>query len=108
MAKRSPSTMTPAGERVVADLARRVRRARLARNMTQAELALRARVSEGTVKRIERGEPGVALWAWLGVLEILGLLGQLALRSDPVTAALLEADMRREARRGRPPTDLDF
>ncbi len=64
---------------------------RAMRNLTQADLAERARVSPGSIHRLERAEPGVALWVWLNAMEALGLLGALQALRDPATEAILAA-----------------
>ena len=59
-----------------------IRTARLARNMTQAAAAERARMSAYTWMKIERGDVSVSMGAWLSALECLGLLGALALSPE--------------------------
>ena len=59
-----------------------IRTARLARNMTQAAAAERARMSAYTWMKIERGDVSVSMGAWLSALECLGLLGALVLSSE--------------------------
>lgn len=89
-------------------LGRAVRLARVARGMPQADLADRARVSRSTLQRIERGEVGVALAAWLNVMEALGLLSWIKdLRAAAEQSALIDAPRKRAASRRTPP-DLDF
>lgn len=101
------TTVTPRGQRATKHLAGLILRARLARNLTQADLAERARVSPGSIHRLERAEPGVALWVWLNALEALGLLGLLEELRDPATDALLDAAASKRAGSARVP-DLDF
>lgn len=59
-----------------------VRTARLARNMTQAAAAERARMSAFTWMKIERGDISVSMGAWLSALECLGLLDALTLSPE--------------------------
>lgn len=59
-----------------------IRTARLARNMTQAAAAERARMSAYTWMKIERGDISVSLGAWLSALECLGLLDALVLAPE--------------------------
>ncbi|MBK5914328.1 helix-turn-helix domain-containing protein [Rhodocyclus purpureus] len=59
-----------------------IRTTRLARNMTQAAAAERARMSAYTWMKIERGDVSVSMGAWLSALECLGLLDALALSAD--------------------------
>jgi DNA-binding XRE family transcriptional regulator len=88
-------------------LGKAVRRARRARAMTQEELAERARVSRITVVKIEAGNPGVAMWGWASVMEVLGLLGSLRHLNDPVAQAL-DASEGRRVRKRQPDEKLDF
>jgi len=61
---------------LLAELGRRVARARLRQNQTQAELAAAAGVSLSTVRRLESGG-GSQLSAFLSVLRSLDLLDEL-------------------------------
>ncbi len=79
-----------------------IRAARLARNLTQADLAQRASISALTLLKIERGEPSVAMASWLLVLERVGLLSLLDAPSDvtqdPVGEAARQQQQRKRAR----------
>lgn len=99
--------ISPRGQRAARHLADLVQRARLARTMTQGELAERARVSPGSIHRLERAEPGVALWVWLNAMEALGQLQLLEELRDPLTEALM-ADAAPKRAGGARPIDLDF
>jgi transcriptional regulator with XRE-family HTH domain len=57
---------------------RHVKRARLRRGLTQAEIAQRAGLARSTVVALEAGRSGVAIGAVAGVLAALGLHGKLA------------------------------
>jgi len=52
----------------------RLRKARIARDKTQHELAVMAGVSSKVIGRMERGDASVTLAKWLSVADILGLL----------------------------------
>lgn len=93
--------------RVAKLLGKLVREARLARRMPQTELAVRARSSEQTVRRIESGSTASSLGVWLSTMEQLGLLPLLANLKDVASEQLL---VEQRARRGRSstPEDLDF
>jgi len=108
MKPNAATTVTPRGQRAARHLASLVQRARLSRNLTQADLAERARVSAGSIHRIERGEPGVALWIWLNAMEALGLLGSLEALRDLATEAIIDAAAPSRAGGKRGATDLDF
>lgn len=88
-------------------LGRLVRDARLARKMPQAELALRAKTSIPTLRRIEGGAPETSLGTWLAVMEQVGLLPRVAALDDPATRAMLAEHQPKRARRSAT-NDLDF
>lgn len=96
------------GELAIQTLASAIRTARQARGLTQADLAERARISLPTVSRLERGHSGIALWAWLGAMEVLGLLNIFEKLKDTTTDTLVRAAVNKPVRRRKPPTDLDF
>lgn len=80
---------------------------RLARNMTQAELASEAGVGLRTVQRLEQGASATQLSGFLRVCRVLGLLGQLdALLPEPAVSpiAQLKLHKRRRQRASRPST----
>lgn len=62
---------------IAAELGARLRGNRLTQNISQAELALRAGVSEGTVKNIESTGQASTL-SLLGIVQALGLTDELA------------------------------
>ena len=78
-------------------LASVIRLARLARNMTQAAAAERAKMSAYTWMKIERGSVAVSMGAWLSAMECLQLLDDLVLAPDLLTPRL-PADVRMRAR----------
>jgi transcriptional regulator with XRE-family HTH domain len=98
---------SPAVLRQAALLGTRVRQARVARGWTQAELAERSRVSAQTMRRIEHGNVAVALGAWLGVLERVGLIETLMPASDAMALARAAAHTRARPR-SKPDPALDF
>lgn len=98
---------TPAVERQAALLGERVRQARIARGWTQADLAERSRISPQTMLRIEHGNVAVALGAWLGVFERLGMLESFVPKVDALSLA--RGGGRTRMRRSRSTDDgLDF
>ncbi|WP_290593173.1 MULTISPECIES: helix-turn-helix transcriptional regulator [unclassified Arenimonas] len=107
MKSKGTSTITSRGQRTTRHLAGLIQRARLVRNMTQADLAERARVSPGSIHRLERAEPGVALWVWLNAMEALGQLELIESLRDPLTEALAAEAAPKRAGSSRIP-DLDF
>jgi transcriptional regulator with XRE-family HTH domain len=58
--------------RSLPDLGQNLRQARLARRFSMAELAMRADVSERTLMRLEKGDPGVGIGTLAAVLAALG------------------------------------
>lgn len=88
----------PALERLGQD----IRNARLRRGIAVADLAVRAGTSPSSVARLERGDPGVAIGTFAGVLLVLGLLERLAdlidVRKDDLGLALV---VEHGPRRGR-------
>lgn len=59
-------------QRSLSTLGRNLRQARLARRFAMADLAERAGVSEKTIQRLERGDPGVGIGTLASVLAALG------------------------------------
>jgi|GEM_PF-1511539 len=74
---------SPASIEVARQLGSAVRSARLARNLTQADFAERARMSLATLQRIERGDPAVSLTSWLSAMEVASILSLLKRVADP-------------------------
>ena len=65
-------------EAVEAELATRIRKQRLAANITQEELAVQAGLSARTIANLEQGQ-GVRLDCFIRVLQVLGLQSNLDL-----------------------------
>lgn len=70
--------MTPSAARALRTFGRNLRIARKKRRMPMADFAERMGVSLGTLARLERGEPGVSMGAFVMALLALGELGRLA------------------------------
>ena len=79
-----PPPLHPAAADQLAALGEQLRVFRKARKVSAVAAAEAAGLSRATLHRIERGEPGVTIGAWLGAAATLGL--QLAL-VDPQAAA---------------------
>ncbi|BBK30852.1 DNA-binding XRE family transcriptional regulator [Stella humosa] len=89
-----------------------IRRARLERNMTAAELAERAGLSRGLVQRIEKGDPGCAIGAVFETAAIVGVrlfdTDQAGLAATIDTNRTILALMPRSVRAPRIEADDDF
>lgn len=72
MSENLPAAMLPASPALPA-LGARIRARRKALGVTATAAAEAAHISRVTLHRIERGEPAVAMGAWLAVLTVLGL-----------------------------------
>jgi len=107
MAASSSSFASTETTRAAAHLGTLIRNARIARNITQPELAVRSKGSPATVLRVEKGSVEAGLGTVLLMMEQLGLLKHIIAITDPATQALLEHKGRKRARRTKSP-DLDF
>lgn len=98
-----PLPMSPETVEALADLGRAIRDARLARKLRHEDLASRAGISVATLKRLERGDPTLALGRFLEVLTALSpsLLADLVgtVRADPTGDALRRKAMGERSRR---------
>lgn len=92
--------VSPQAQAAAQRLGQAVRAARLARNVTQENMAERARMSALTWLKIERGEVSVAMASWLSALEQTGLLSRLEELADPRMDAVGE-QLRKEQFRVR-------
>lgn len=103
MAKRTPP-LRPGHAKRIAALGDRLRTARLARAMSQANLAERVGVDRTTIGKLEAGDAGTSLSTVLRVLSALGLendIDQLA-AADVVGTQLAAHRLRRPAPRRKP------
>jgi HTH-type transcriptional regulator/antitoxin HipB len=92
-------TASPLVLQAATQLGEAVRRARLARNFTRADFAARARMSDVTLKRIERGDASVGFSFWLSALEAASLLYLLTKPADPAADTTGAAQRRLEERK---------
>lgn len=80
----------------------RIRTARLRRGESEAGMALRAGVSRDTWRRLEAGNPGVAIGLFFEAMYLLGFTEQLFELADPdLDAQGMAQDAARRPRRGR-------
>lgn len=89
-------------QRTLKQLGQDIAIARKTRNISQADLAIRAGTSVSTIKRIEEGFAGTALHNFLRVLHILGQLdamqGLLALEKDELALDLIQENLPKRIR----------
>lgn len=90
--KSRPLPMSPETVEGLTDLGRAIRDARLARRLRQKDLSSRVGISVATLKRLERGDPTLAIGRVLEVLTTLSpdLLADLVgtVRADPAGDSL--------------------
>ncbi len=93
---------------IEAELGRRVEAARLAANISQAQLAAEAGIARRTVSRLENGE-GVSLQTLIRVLRALGLAGRLdALLPEPEIRPIERIRLKgKQRQRARPRSEPD-
>jgi len=77
----TPPLPLPA-KRALAKLGGDIRSARLRRRITTATMAERAFITRPTLRKVEHGDPGVALGIYATVLFVLGLTPRLADLAD--------------------------
>lgn len=91
-----PASSPPVSDRVATQLAalgRRIRDHRKQQKVSAVAAAEAAGMSRVTWHRIERGEPSVAMGAWLGALDAVGLEVELsALQAPTSSSAATTAD----------------
>ncbi len=102
----------PEVARVLKDLGEGLKIARQRRRQSQIDLAERLMISRATLQRMERGDPTVALGAWVTAAWLLGRLTDLQVVFNPdhdETGKRLERRYlpRRGGRQSRPGGDLD-
>jgi hypothetical protein len=99
-------------ETALVQIGKSVRVARLRRRQSAADLASRMHVSLPTLRRLERGDSGVSLGAYLTAMWIFGLLDQISDAASPgadrLAAALEAARLPKRAPRGSHEKDDEF
>ena len=96
-----PPVIFPQEQRLLAALGERVRLARLRRKLSASVVAGRAGISRSTVHKVETGDPGATLGAYLRVLATLGLETDLerVAADDKVGRKLQDLDLLPQATR---------
>jgi transcriptional regulator with XRE-family HTH domain len=94
-------------KRALAKLGEDIRNARLRRRITTTMMAERAFITRTTLRKVERGDPGVSLGIYATVLFVLGLTPRLAeladTRADEVGLQLEEERLPQRIRQRRNP-----
>lgn len=79
MNKKRTTTIYPTSSKELKELGQRLKDARLRRRFSMDTVCLRADISRPTLYKIENGESSVTIGAYVQVLRVLGLTGDLAL-----------------------------
>jgi transcriptional regulator with XRE-family HTH domain len=86
----------------LAALGARLKEARLLRNWTQADAAVKAGLSESSIRKVEAGSPHITVGAYLALLDVFGLPTAfdrvIARGDDTLGEALGRNAMRKRAR----------
>lgn len=90
-----------ADDSVLQELGLRLAAARLARDLTQAELAAEAGISKRTLERLETGQAATQLSGFVRVCRALKLLDRLDALIPAATAASPLAELERKGKRRR-------
>jgi transcriptional regulator with XRE-family HTH domain len=102
------SSLLPATEDLLKEFGARLRLARLRRHLQAKEVAERTGMTEVTLRRVERGLPGVTIGAYLAVMQVLQLQNDVAqwATDDFLGRHLQDADLQHvtRSRRTRFPT----
>lgn len=89
-------------KRALAKLGQDIRGARLRRRITTTTMAERVFITRMTLRKVERGDPGVSLGIYATVMFVLGLTPRLAdladIRSDEVGLQLEEEHLPKRVR----------
>lgn len=94
------------------ELGGRLRLARQRRQWTQKVLSGKTGVSEGTIKKMEAGNPRVPLGFWVQLLDVFALAEELDLlvqpENDRIGAAMEDRPLRQRVRTRAAPVEFDL
>lgn len=100
-----PSPLPPPVERAIKQLATNISRARRRRHWSQADLAEQIGASVSTVRRLEKGDAGIALQHLVSVLYVMGEIHRikelLDTTSDSVGLMLQDERLPKRVRRAK-------
>ena len=101
MGRVTGAVLVPEAANALAEMGRRLRRARLRRNMTIEDVARRIGVHRETLSNMETGSPNASVGTLMGALWVYGLLpgaGAVADADEDHVGRALDAEERRRAR----------
>ncbi len=89
------TALEQAAELRIRQFGERLRTARLRRRLTAKHLAERAGMTAVTLRNLERGNAGVTIGAYLAVMQVLGVDGDLdlLLQDDPLGRQVQDANL---------------
>jgi transcriptional regulator with XRE-family HTH domain len=93
----------PSVQRQLVELGERLRLARMRRKLTTEHFSERVGVSRETLRRLEKGDPSIAMGTYIRALRVLGLeqdMDQVA-KDDELGRKLQDLDLARPRPRGR-------
>lgn len=100
---RSASSLPLPVKRALTKLGEDIRAARLRRRISTIVMAERVAITRVTLRKVERGDPGVAMGVYATILFVLGLISRLAdltdVRHDDVGLQLEEERLPQRIRR---------
>lgn len=105
-------TMAGKSRMRLVELGERFKLARQRRQWTQKVLASKTGVSEGTIKKIEAGNPRVPIGFWVQLLDVFALAEELDLLAQPdhdrIGSAMEDRPLRQRVRVKAAPIEFDL
>lgn len=95
------SSLLPSSDALLREFGGRLRLARLRRKLTAKQVAERAGMAPMTLRAVEHGGSGVTIGAYLAVMQVLGLDGDLGLlaKADAIGRELQDVPLHKKSRR---------